>query len=79
MPKFIVNRSLIFFLAMSFGLALYAQDAEDAAALPKNSFTWTQEQLELGFRFYEVVFNGHEVPRGEEVKELQQGASDSRL
>jgi CubicO group peptidase (beta-lactamase class C family) len=51
-----------------------AQGISDPALLSKNSFQWSQEEIELGFLHYDEVFKGREVQRGDKVRELPLGS-----
>lgn len=51
----------------------FAQGTSDPDSLSKNSFQWNQEELELGFLYYDEVFEGREVAHGDKVHELPQG------
>ena len=62
---------LAFWLALS--SSAFAQDTSDPDSISKNSFQWNQEELELGFLHYDVIYEGREVPRGDKVRELLQG------
>jgi CubicO group peptidase (beta-lactamase class C family) len=60
-------------IALALGSSSLAQSISDPASLPKDSFHWNQEEIELGFLHYDEVFKGREVPSGEKVHELPQG------
>jgi CubicO group peptidase (beta-lactamase class C family) len=64
-------------IGLALGSSSFAQGTTDPALLPKDSFHWTQEERELGFLHFDVVFEGSEVPRGDKVHELPQGLSIS--
>lgn len=50
-----------------------AQNTSDPDSLSKNSFNWSQEERELGFAHFDMVFEARDVPRGDKVRELPQG------
>jgi len=60
-------------IMVTLGPSVFAQGISDPALLPKYSFDWTQEEIELGFLHYDEVFKGREVPRGDKVHKLPQG------
>jgi CubicO group peptidase (beta-lactamase class C family) len=64
-------------LAVPLGFAAYLgfgpQPSIDPASLPRSSFTWNEEQLRVGFAYWDSVFPGREVPRGAEVRALPLG------
>lgn len=66
---------LVFFLAnfTSLGSSSLAQGTSDPTSLPKDSFHWNQEELELGFAHFDVVYAGRDVPRGDQMHDLPQG------
>lgn len=66
---------LAYFLAncASLGSSSLAQVTSDPALLSKDSFRWNQEEIELGFANYDIVYNGRDVPNGDQMRELPQG------
>ncbi|MCP3980959.1 MAG: serine hydrolase [bacterium] len=46
----------------------------DPASLSRNSFSWDQSELEVGFANWDTVYRGREVRRGTSVRELPPGA-----
>ena len=60
-------------ILLAMGSSSLAQGTSDPASIPKNSFIWNQEEIELGFLHYDEVFVGREVPGGNKVHELPQG------
>jgi len=64
-------------VAMAIALAVssssFAQGNSDTDSIPKNSFQWNQKERELGFLHFDEVFEGREVPSGDNLHELPQG------
>ena len=50
-----------------------AQIISNPAELPKNTFQWNAEEIELGFLHFDEVFEGRVVPNGDMVRALPQG------
>lgn len=69
----LIVTTLVLTLMLGLVSSSHGQDTPDPASLPKNSFIWNQEELALGFRYYDEVFDGREVPGGENVRELPRG------
>jgi hypothetical protein len=61
-------------LAYAAYLGFGPQPAIDPGSLPRSSFSWNEDQLEVGFAHWDSVYPGREVPRGSEVRELPAGA-----
>jgi CubicO group peptidase (beta-lactamase class C family) len=60
-------------IALALGFSSLAQNISDPASLPKDSFHWNQEEIELGFSHFDEVYKGREVPNGSKVHQLPQG------
>ena len=60
-------------IASSFNSDLRAQGITDPDSLAKNSSSWTQEERELGFRYFDQVFEAREIAKGDYVREIPQG------
>jgi len=60
-------------ITLAMGSSCLAQGTSDPSLLSKNSFHWNQEERELGFLYYDEVFQGREVLPGGTVHELPQG------
>ncbi len=65
--------STVLGLILTVTISSHAQQITDPDSLSKNSFEWTQEEREFGFRHYDEVFEAREVPRGDYVRQLPQG------
>lgn len=66
-------RIAILTITLAFSTPSLAQHTTDPDSLSKNAFQWTQEERELGFRYFDEVFTARDVPRGDSVRELPQG------
>ncbi len=60
-------------IMLALGSSSLAQHTSDPTLLPKDAFHWSQEERELGFLHFDEVFEGREVPRGDNAHELRQG------
>jgi len=50
-----------------------AQPITNPDSIPKNTFVWDQAERELGFRFFDEVFEARQVPRGDRVAQIPAG------
>ncbi len=80
-PDMLSRRSILprlAVLAVPLGVAAYIgfgpQPSIDPASLPRSSFTWNEDQIEIGFAHWDSVYPGREVARGAVVRELPAGA-----
>jgi len=62
-------------IMLTSGSVSLAQKITNPDSLQKNTFLWNQEERELGFLYFDKVFNAREVPNGSKVHKLLPGKS----
>ena len=68
-----IRNSLIsVFILISYRSSL-AQTTRNPDSLPKNTFSWNQQEKEFGFAHFDQVFKTRDVPNGKKVHELPPG------
>ena len=75
MKRFILYSALLASAVLVYRMLLSppTPDALDPASIPRNSFAWSQEELEVGLAHWDVVFPGREVQNGSRVHPLPAG------
>ena len=74
LPSLLIPGATGLILWLAPGSAALAQDTLDPASIPKNSYIWNQQEIITAFQHFDEIFPGREVPRGDRVHELPQGA-----